>query len=169
MTTIDRFSDGERSPLRRRILRWLWGGSLVALTAEFVGMAASFLRPRPAPAGSEMAGLVVVGPIDSFDPGSVTAVPSGRFYLVRLEDGGFLAVRRECTHLGCTVPWSSDERRFACPCHSSAFDITGAVLHPPATRPLDLYRVRVENGIVKVDVSRPLRRSRFEASQVTRI
>jgi cytochrome b6-f complex iron-sulfur subunit len=108
------------------------------------------------------------GPVEQFEPGSVTAFPAGRFYLSRLTDGGFLAVSRECTHLGCTVPWIEDEGRFVCPCHASAYDIRGDVLSPPAPRALDLHPVRIENGIVKVDTGRTLKRRAFEASQVAR-
>ena len=152
---------------RRSLLRLAWLGLGVAALAEGVWIVASFLRPRrrePASAGH----LVVAGPADGFAPGSVTAFPAGRFYLVRLADGGFLALHRQCTHLGCSVPWDEAAGRFACPCHASAFDLRGEVLAPPAPRPLDLFAVRIENGIVKVDVSQPLRRSGFEPAQVTR-
>jgi len=98
----------------------------------------------------------------------VTAFREGRFYLVRLEDGGFLALHRKCTHLGCTVPWIPEEGRFACPCHASAFDLRGDVLNPPALRALDLFPVRIENGIVKVDTAAPVRRTVFDPSQVVR-
>ena len=103
-----------------------------------------------------------------FEPGSVTAFPEGKFYLARLADGGFLALSRECTHLGCTVPWDSESGRFVCPCHASAFDIEGAVLGAPAPRPLDLFAVRIENDIVKVDVGERLQRSTVEATQAVR-
>ena len=152
---------------RRRFLRWLWGSALFVALAELIWLTASFLRPRPASLGDDNA-LFVAGPLDSFAPGSVTAFPAGRFYLARLEDGGFLALRRECTHLGCTVPWSEADQRFICPCHASSFDITGQVLQPPATRPLDLYAVRIENGVVKVDLGAARRRTAFEPSQVVR-
>jgi cytochrome b6-f complex iron-sulfur subunit len=109
---------------------------------------------------------VVAGPVDRFQPGTVTAFQRGRFYLARLEDGGFLALSRACTHLGCTVPWVAAEGRFVCPCHASAFTITGEVLSPPAPRPLDLYPVRIESGIVKVDTRAPVSRTAFEPSQV---
>ena len=74
----------------------------------------------------------------------VTAFPGGRFYLVRLQDGGFLALSSTCTHLECSVPWSEKERKFPCPCHGSVFDITGQVLSPPAPRALDLFPVSIE-------------------------
>ena len=61
--------------------------------------------PQAARKGAEgEGGLVVAGPSDAFAPGRVTAFPAGKFYLVRLEDGGFLALNRQCTHLGCSVP-----------------------------------------------------------------
>jgi cytochrome b6-f complex iron-sulfur subunit len=138
---------------------------LVAL-AEFAGVAVAFLWPRPGRGREGGAGDVLTcGPVDEFTPHSVTAFPAGRFYLVRLADGGFLALSRTCTHLGCTVPWDESKGRFACPCHASVFDITGDVLSPPAPRALDLYPVRIENGVVRVDIRRPVQRQRFEPSQ----
>lgn len=152
---------------RRSAVAWLWSVLGLAAVAELGWITAAFVRPRTraADASSE---VVIAGGVDDFAPGSVTAFPAGRFYLVRLDDGGFLAVHRECTHLGCTVPWRAESGRFECPCHASVFDITGEVLGPPATRPLDLLPVRLENGIVKVDVGRRIRRSTFEPSQVVR-
>lgn len=154
------------TPPRRRFLRWLGTGLGAVALAEVVGIVAAFLRPR----GKTVAtgALFTAGRLDEFAPGTVTAFPAGKFYLARLEDGGLLALHRECTHLGCTVPWSDAERRFICPCHASSFDIAGRVLGPPATRPLDFLPVREENGVVKVDLSRRTRRVAFNASQVTR-
>jgi cytochrome b6-f complex iron-sulfur subunit len=152
--------DGER---RRWLVRvWAALGSLVGLQGGWV--AAEFLRPRSRPDVPDR--LFTAGPVDRFAPNTVTAFPDGRFYLVRLEDGGFLALYRECTHLGCTVPWDEARGRFACPCHSSVYDIRGTVLNPPAPRPLDWLSVRVENGIVKVDVSQRHQRDAFDRSQV---
>ncbi len=156
----------EAETTRRSFLGRLWLGLGGLALAEYVWLVVEFLRPRPGSA--EAAGVLVAGPIDRFDLGSVTAFPAGKFYLTRLADGGFLAVSRECTHLGCTVPWIADEGQFVCPCHSSAYDIRGDVLSAPAPRPLDLHPIRIENGIVKVDTGRTLRRRSFEVSQVTR-
>ena len=152
-------------PSRRRVVVRLWALLGGAALGEFAWVTGTFLRPRRRDVSS--ASLFVAGPLDRFDAGSVTAFPSGRFYLVRLKEGGFLALHRECTHLGCTVPWDATAGRFACPCHASSFDITGAVLNAPAPRPLDFYPVRIENGIVKVDTRRRQQRATFDASQVT--
>ncbi len=152
---------------RRRFLTRLWVLLTGALTIEIAWIVSSFLRPRRRTA-TDGSSLVVAGPVDNFEPGSVTAFPDGRFYLARLDDGGFLALDRTCTHLGCTVPWIPETGRFDCPCHVSSFDITGKVLSPPAPRPLDLYPVRIENGVVKVDIGQRVRRSAFHPSQVVR-
>jgi cytochrome b6-f complex iron-sulfur subunit len=153
---------------RRRVLSWIWGGLLAALAAEIVWVVASFLRPRGSRV-ADHAAIMVAGPVERFAPNTVTAFPDGKFYLVRLKDGEFLALDRTCTHLGCTVPWNTKKARFDCPCHASSFDITGAVLAPPAPRPLDLYRVRIENGMVKVDTGRRVRRQASLGSRETRL
>lgn len=160
-------SGGGVDSSRRGFLGRLWlllGG--VAL-AEAAWITASFFRPRRRVSNGGRDTIYVAGPVDQFEPGTVTPFPDGRFYLARLADGGFLALNRECTHLGCTLPWIAAEGRFVCPCHASTFDIRGEVLGPPAPRPLDVFQVRIENRIVKVDLSAPQRRTAFAADQVT--
>ena len=152
---------------RRSFLNILWlilGG--VAL-AEFVAVAFAFLRPGKAKILKEKTETIVTaGAVERFAPNSVTAFVRGKFYLVCLEDGGFLALSRTCTHLGCSVPWIEKEMKFACPCHGSAFDITGNVLDAPAPRALDIYPISIENKIVKVDTSTPIKRNTFRKDQV---
>ena len=159
---------GRPTASRRNFLGKLWLGLGGLVVGEYVWLVIDFLRPRKPRADDAAAAVVIAGPIERFEPNSVTAFRRGKFYLARLQDGGFLALSRECTHLGCTVPWIADEHRFVCPCHASVFDIRGEVMSPPAPRALDLYAVRIENGIVKVDTSSLLPRQSYEASQVIR-
>jgi len=84
-----------------------------------------------------------------------------------LSDGGFVALSLKCTHLGCSVGWNETEDKFICPCHSSVFEKNGNVVSPPAPRALDLLPVIIENGIVKVNPNKPMKRKRFSNSQVT--
>lgn len=154
-------------PHRRRFLSFLWGILGLAMLAELIWLVGSFLRPRRKPAGSGKFGsLMEAGPVDAFLPGTVTAFPRGHFYLARMEDGGFLALSRRCTHLGCTVPWAAEQNRFLCPCHSSSFDIRGEVIRSPAPRALDIFQVTIENNVVMVDTGQRIKRNRFETVQV---
>jgi cytochrome b6-f complex iron-sulfur subunit len=156
-----------KEPSRRGFLRRMWLGLGAVAAAQLGWIAFDLLKPRNRRRATETADEVyVAGPLERFEPGSVTAFPEGRFYLSRLDDGGFLALGRTCTHLGCTVPWVEADRQFACPCHASVFDITGEVLSPPADRALDMFAVRIENGVVKVDLSRTIQRRSFDPAQV---
>jgi cytochrome b6-f complex iron-sulfur subunit len=154
---------------RRNFFRTAWLVLGAVVTLQFLWIGFDMLRPRKRRRRGTAAGTIyIAGPVERFEPGSVTAFPDGPFYLARLADGGFLALNRTCTHLGCTVPWIEEDQQFACPCHASVFDITGEVLSPPADRALDMYAVRIENGIVKVDLSGVIKRRGFETAQVTR-
>lgn len=153
---------------RRAFLNKAWAliGSLALL--EIIALVVAFFRPRqPRNAAGDADRILVAGSVDEFEPGSVTAFVRGGFYLARLEDGGFLALSRRCTHLSCTVPWVESEARFVCPCHSSAFDIRGDVITPPAPRALDLHPMTIENGVIRVDTARRFKRAGFSRDQAT--
>lgn len=157
----------DASSPRRQFLAYLWIGLGLAALAELIWMVDAFLRGevhRNQKKNPET--LMAAGPVDAFSPGSVTAFPRGRFYLSRLDDGGFLALSRRCPHLGCTLPWIEEEKRFRCPCHSSAFDIRGDVVNAPAPRAMDIYPVVIENAVVRVETRRVVRRERFKPSQI---
>ena len=158
-----------KEPLSRRSFLnklWLILGSVAF--AELIVMVFAFFRPRkPATSVADGNSIIIAGPVDRFEPGTVSAFVRGKFYLARLEDGGFLAMSRTCTHLSCTVPWVAKENKFICPCHSSEFDIRGEVANPPAPRALDLYQINIENNILKVDTGKLRKRSEFAADQVT--
>ena len=155
----------EPAPGRRTFLDRLWRVLGIVALLEGVAVVVAFLSPRKE--GGGRGDLVTAGPVGEFTPASVRPFPAGRFYLVRLADGGFLALASRCTHLGCTVPWNGKDQVFPCPCHASTFDVRGDVLSPPAPRALDLFRVTIEGGIVKVDTSHRIERARFEPGQVT--
>ena len=152
---------------RRSFLNILWTVLGLAALAELVWLAFSFLRPaRPGSAESQANTVIHAGAVASFVPGTVTAFQKGEFYIVRLDDGGLLALSCKCTHLGCTVPWVEKEKRFLCPCHASAYDITGNVINSPATRALDIFPVVIENNVVRVDTGKRIKRGGFDPKQV---
>lgn len=159
----------EQTTTRRSFLDRLWKVLGLAALLEFSAVTTAYLWPRKKKEVDDQNAIVEAGPVAEFTPASVTAFPAGRFYLVRLQDGGFLAISSTCSHLQCTVQWREKDRTFPCPCHASVFDMTGQVVNPPAPRPLDLYAVTIESGVVKVDTRNKIRRLQFEPNQVTYI
>ncbi len=145
-------SDSHATPSdlpRRDFLKLAWG---TLATATGLGLGYIGLRFLGSRVGEgDFGGPVTAGRVDDFPPGTVTPVSSGQFYLVRGEDGGFLALYRKCTHLDCVVLWEEAEGRFQCPCHGSVFQPDGDVLNPPAPRPLARFPVTFEDGKVIVD------------------
>jgi len=61
----------------------------------------------------------------------------GKTGIYRDEADTVHAVSLRCTHLGCLLRFNAAERSWDCPCHGSRFDVDGAVLEGPATRPLE--------------------------------
>ncbi len=154
------------SSSRRSFLNILWTCLGIIAVIELIAVIISFLNRGKSGGKTDNAeGIIEAGQVNKFPVNSVTANIKGRFYLCRLEDGGFLALSSKCTHLGCTVPWMDEEKKFACPCHGSSFDIRGSVTSPPAARPLDTYTVSIENNIVKVDISKRIKRQKFSKRQ----
>ena len=145
-------SNTEETISRRDFFGIAWKGLGILAGLEVLGIVTAYFvsgRNRHAVSPKQ---LMEAGPVESFGMNTVTAFMGGRFYLARQQDGGFIALSLRCTHLGCSVSWEEEKHRFICPCHSSAFDISGEVLNPPAARALDHYPVLIENGIVKVDI-----------------
>jgi menaquinol-cytochrome c reductase iron-sulfur subunit len=67
-------------------------------------------------------------------------------WVVRTDEKNVVAYSPQCTHLGCAYHWDDQRTEFVCPCHESTFSIKGEVTGGPAARPLDRYKVRVENS-----------------------
>ena len=107
------------------------------------------------------------GNINFIKKGKVYPFSSEHFYLSRLEDGGILAISIHCTHLGCAVQFNQNKDRFVCPCHASSFSKYGEVISPPATRALDIFPVTIKDDKILVNVNNPIRRNKYEASQLT--
>lgn len=115
-------------------------------------------------------GKIAVGRVDDFPIGSVTRVPRGKFYLVRLEEG-FLAISEVCTHRQFTVAYQPEHYCFACPLHGNRYSRTGKLIHRgarEATPPLHVYRITFANDMVVVDTDESIPRTEEEAETMER-
>ena len=138
-------------------------GGLAAIELGAAGIL--FLRSRSL--AGEFGGVMTIGKIEEFTPGSVVEVEDGNFYLICTEDSGFLAVYRRCPHLGCTVNWMENEQKFLCPCHSATFAKTGDFNNKLVARALDYFPVIFEKGMVKVDTTAPIVREQHLPQHVS--
>jgi len=109
---------------------------------------------------------VVAGFPSDYEVNEVKQWMEGKFYMVR-SSRGFVALYRQCPHLGCTIP-PPKEGIFECPCHLSKFDISGAILRGPAQRPMDRLPIRLVDGqlVVSTDESSIIRRTAYGRGDV---
>jgi len=102
-----------------------------------------------------MAFVKVVG-LDELPEGSVLGVEAEgvRICLARCE-GEVYAFQDNCTHRDFPLSngeLDEDDCSITCEWHGARFDVrTGAVLSPPATKPVHVYPCRVEGDDILVD------------------
>lgn len=103
-----------------------------------------------------MADWFDVARADDVPPGTAYAADvEGTFIAVVNVDGEFFAVEDLCTHDGgdlATGDVEGDE--IVCPRHGARFCVrTGAVKAPPAYEDIRIFPVRVEGGVVQVQLA----------------
>ena len=139
---------------RRRFLRLMGKGSVVLAFLIQIAAAARAFVPNVLYEPSRH--FKLRKPKD-YAPG-VTFNADRRLFVLRDEDD-FHVISSVCTHLGCTVQWRQDERRFDCPCHGSRFREDGTVISGPAPRPLEWYAVALSpDGYLEVDTDEQVAR-----------
>lgn len=132
----------------------LWG--LIGLALGLPAAVYLLVPPRP----REESEWVEAGDVSQLEPGvpnelvfrrnrvdgwKITSEKTSA-WVVKVSDADVVAFSPICTHLGCAYHWDERKNNFLCPCHSSTFGLDGRVLSGPAPRPLDRFRVRIENG-----------------------
>ena len=78
--------------------------------------------------------------------------PQG-IWMIR-EQGRVAALNIICTHLGCIPNWLPNDRKFKCPCHGSGYKPDGINFEGPTPRPLERFRISMDEGQVLVDKSK---------------
>lgn len=80
----------------------------------------------------------------------------GQALLLLRADEQFFAIANQCTHQGAgldrgVVKVAGSVRTVTCPAHGSVFRLDdGKVMRPPATKPVQAYDVKIEDGRVLV-------------------
>ena len=98
----------------------------------------------------EWAGVADVAGLPERKPVRVT-VDEAAVLLLKSDDQVF-AVGNQCTHQGAgldrgVVKIAGSVRTVTCPAHGSMFNLeTGKAMRPPATKPVPVYDVKVEDG-----------------------
>lgn len=103
------------------------------------------------PGGEESGGEGRIGiPMEEMLAGqSRIVLVRGEPVLVIRETNRVVALSAACTHLSCIVKYKGGGV-ILCPCHASAFDLSGNVTAGPAPRPLPAYPVRIEGSRIVV-------------------
>ncbi|MDQ4019369.1 MAG: non-heme iron oxygenase ferredoxin subunit [Actinomycetota bacterium] len=100
---------------------------------------------------------VVVCPVEELPPGTMQLVHAGEISVgVYNVDGELYAIEDRCSHDDGPLvegDWEPDRGVVICPRHGATFDIrTGRALTLPAYLPVETFPVRVEDGVIRVDV-----------------
>lgn len=137
---------------RRRLIRILLGGGLVASVVSFVYPVLRYLIPPSAvQSGVENTIAAHVGELKP-NSGKIFAFRNRPALLILTSDGNYHALSAVCTHLGCTVQYRPDLREVWCPCHNGLYDINGHNISGPPPRPLTPYDVHVRGNDIIVSV-----------------
>jgi Rieske Fe-S protein len=67
----------------------------------------------------------------------------GAVWLVRTGAREVRALSTICPHLGCGIEATADGKGFACPCHTSFFELTGKIATGPSPRGMDALPVEI--------------------------
>lgn len=129
---------------RRTFLGVLLGGIGAALGVASAWPIFRFLAPREGGGADAQVRMpksdVKVGGAHFFSFQGHPAV------VLQPEPGNYIALTAVCTHLGCIVKWVTDKGEFLCPCHGGRFSSEGTVLGGPPPKPLETYKVIVEDS-----------------------
>lgn len=105
-----------------------------------VAGAAEFIKENSKVAAHLVGGYLASKPksFDELEPGqaAILKIDGDNVAAFKDESGHVHAVSAVCTHMGCIVGWNGTDRTWDCPCHGSRFELSGEVIHGPATRPL---------------------------------
>ena len=145
---------------RRKFCITAGNSAIGIVSAGAIGATYKFLLPNVL---KEIPPRFSIGPPEYFQSDTVVFNEDYRLFIVRNKQGDFYALSSVCTHLACLVNWRSEsvsgeqEGAISCPCHGSIYDEIGNVISGPAPRPLDRFRMELENGKLIVNTNEIVR------------
>ena len=153
----DQQNDPDRGKLNRRKFFVSAGNTAICIAAMgSFGVTLDFLFPKVL---LELPSRFTIGTLGTLQPNSVIYDADHRVLVFRDIQGYFYALSTVCTHLGCNVDWKPSgvpghpDGVIACPCHGSVFSKTGDVINGPAPRPLERFKMYLEEGRLIVDMN----------------
>ncbi len=139
---------------RRRVIRILLGGGLLASLASFFYPIVRYLVPPPvADLGTDEVVAAKVVDLRS-NSGKIFRFGSRPGLLIMNADGTYRALSATCTHLGCTVQYRPDLREIWCACHNGLYDLDGRNISGPPPRPLEVFDVHLRGDDIVVSRKR---------------
>ncbi len=149
----------ESDPKRRQVLGWLGGVSAAAVVggcarpestapADPPGPDRGASADAPPPTAATVSGPAISA-LGELTDGEAKVVEHDGDPVVLVRQGDQVkAFSAKCTHKDCVVKWQAAQKQLVCPCHKSAFDLTGKALSGPAKKPLAPLPATVRNGQV---------------------
>lgn len=172
---MDQSLHGAQARIRVLIL----GLSAILVFFTAVGLIL-YLKPGGSTPSSEEPPILVAGPLDGFEPGSVSYFKLDHVYIVRMADEALLALydmgpniqalvkQGDEAALHCRIEFVKDEGGlagsgnaprgfndmvFVESCQGNVWDAAGHYLSGPSAVDLDRFPVGVVDGVVRVDVT----------------
>ena len=136
-------------PLRRK-----------AGAGQFVPVASLNALPED---GSPRKFSVIASRTDAWNKSPQT--PIGAVYLRRTGEKTVQALNVVCPHAGCFVDYNPTAKGYHCPCHDSAFALSGQISSPSSPAPRGLDDLEVE---IRKDVEIWVKFQNFQAGQATK-
>ena len=132
---------------RRNFLHIAIGTLATVFSASLLYPLFKFLWPPGDKSGGE--GRVGIPAEEMLAGQSRIVLVRGEPVLVIREANRVVALSAACTHQSCIVKYQGGGV-VLCPCHASAFDLSGNVTAGPAPRPLSSYPVRIEGSQIVI-------------------
>lgn len=142
---MDNMTDPYQQHSKRDFLKYILGGSFFAWISAVLYPVLAYMKPPPQ--GEVLVSSVNAGKLAELanDTGRIVKFGTKPVILVRTASGEARAFDATCTHLDCTVQYRADMGVIWCACHNGKYDLTGRNVAGPPPRPLEPYRVVIQN------------------------